>query len=117
MRKSRSTPALTRTLRANPVEEGGKSLGEQAKEKRKERFEASLRRRHRVPAGRPSRQMRTFLLEPHRGVNQGCENHRRLSRECGLEAVCQLADHSGAQILSGWAEQAFLQILEPYLEL
>lgn len=33
MRKTRSTPALTRTLKANPVEEGGKTLGEQAKEK------------------------------------------------------------------------------------
>lgn len=33
LRKTRSTPALVRTLKANPVEEGGKSLGEQAKEK------------------------------------------------------------------------------------
>lgn len=33
MRKSRSTPAMVRTLKANPVLEGGKSLGEQAKEK------------------------------------------------------------------------------------
>lgn len=33
MRKNRSTPALERTLKANPVVEGGKTLGEQAKEK------------------------------------------------------------------------------------
>lgn len=33
LRKTRSTPALTRTMAANPIPEGGKSLGEQAKEK------------------------------------------------------------------------------------
>jgi hypothetical protein len=33
MRKSRSTPALVRTLQANPVLEGGMTLGEQAKQK------------------------------------------------------------------------------------
>jgi len=32
MRKSRSVPAMVRTMKANPVQEGGKSLGEQAKE-------------------------------------------------------------------------------------
>jgi len=32
LRKTRSVPALLRTMAANPVEEGGKTLGEQAKE-------------------------------------------------------------------------------------
>lgn len=33
LRKTRSVPALVRTMAGNPLEEGGKSLGEQAKEK------------------------------------------------------------------------------------
>lgn len=85
MRKSRSVPAMVRTIKANPVEPGGKSLGEQAKEKANPiSIELSRWKRMAKVTERDLNSMPALFTGKHRGENSGPTTGASVTQANGL---------------------------------